>query len=289
LRRCLRIEQQAVVGVCDGAPVFHGAGGEIRNGDEVAFRQRIGHDEIVAVVGQHLRHHVEGVASFLGPPFRREHADIYTGDGLPDRWIDLAGDQRQQVGRHPRRRLRETDLLFALPGRLLVERHIRDRLEAFRYHGRHCEGRLEHRLVPTGQHAARVGRLELRGHDPPLSRRHLVEHVVDAGRLRNNLSRIVDRQSVPAGCQRLCQAEGRRLCLFVLDDRARRGAVDGDGIESYIKRVEGDRIGRLEHLDLDLRLTGECQRRRSRRGRNLGKLRREIEIDAVGDRPDMLG
>ena len=58
---CFGIDQQIGLAIGDGAEVFHGAGLEVGQGDEVELLERVGNAEVVVVVVQHVLGDIEAV------------------------------------------------------------------------------------------------------------------------------------------------------------------------------------------------------------------------------------
>src|SRR5205085_6505787 len=155
------------------------------DGDQVELRQRVLHAEIVIVVGQEFLGRLQRVAAALLLTLRRDDAYAHAL-GLAANRLHLARAEDDEITRHLRR-ARERDGLLAVPQRLLLlDGRVRDRHEAFGDGDVQAERGAEDRLIPAGEHAARVHRLHLRREHHALALIGLVLDVVESLRLLAN-------------------------------------------------------------------------------------------------------
>ncbi len=246
-----RVHQQGGLAEQDEAAVLHGARGEARHGYLIVLVVMIGHAEIVLVPGQQSRGVVMRELAEMLLAAQPPHPDRRAVHDLLGRARDVAGHERDQIGRHQLGRREAPG-----PGRAI--RAFSYRVErAIRKHRRLCIGRdavgeecLEDRLVEAGEDPAGVGRLAL-------CRQHLLRPV---GR---------QIQALEAAAQRPLEGELERR----IADRERRGkanqcdlplAVDLDAARARVapggeprlrdlevERVQLDQIARLGHLELN--------------------------------------
>ncbi len=254
------VEQHAVIDERDGAPVFHRTGFEIAgNGDQVQFRQRVGHAEILVVVGQHMAFHAERILRLLLLAGRRPGGQIGFA-GMAAHGGEIAGDQRQEVGGHAWRG-GELHLLQALArGRGCRYRHVRNRRQIGRHHGGELERGFEGRLVPAGEHAACIGHFELR-HQHALggTGRRLVVIVIDAGGRVRNGAGVVDRQRMRAGGDLLGEMQGCLLQVLIVGDGGRVAIFQRGARQRQPGLVHGDGGAGLAHIHQHGFVAGQCQ------------------------------
>ena len=160
-RRGFLVGQQRGLAKRDRAEIFHRARREIGNRDQVELVARILEAVIVGEIFERERANLPGptgqrlFARNVNDPQRRARIDRC-------RRVELADDERDQVGGH-RDRLLEDDLLLAATElALALLPAVRDRREVLIDDQRHLVTGLELRLVPARKRAARVGRFELR-------------------------------------------------------------------------------------------------------------------------------
>ena len=246
-----RIEQQAALAERDRAPVLHRADVALRNRDQVELRQRIFQAEIVVEVAQEADRAVEREASLRALAGGGDHADR-DAFGLAGEPLELARREREQVGRHFRRG-RERHLLQRRRDRLLAgDRHVADHRERARHRHGERERRLEGRLVPAREDAARRRRGEMAREHPPAALLGLVVDDVEPGPRFVDLAREGNAQLVRADGERLRKGERRGLRVVVeRDGGALRPIVDRGGGERQVLGIEHELRGRLAHLDVD--------------------------------------
>ena len=161
----------------------------------------------------------------------------------------MACEQRDQIARH-RRGFGKGDA--GEPGarrRAARLGRVRQSGEPVRQRDRQLVGRLEHRLIPAGEHAARIGHLELGDQHALAPAAGLVVVAIDAVRRLRDRAGIGDVQPVSAGRQRCAQGKRRGLRLLVLGHLGMLAGVQRRAGDRQPRLVEHDVIGRLAHLD----------------------------------------
>src|ERR1035437_587183 len=283
-RRGFFVGEQSGLAKGNRAQIFHRARGEIRNRDQV---------ELVAGI-------LEPVVA--GKIFERERANLPrpTGQRLlagnvndPERRaridrrgrIELADDERDQVGGH-RDRLLEDDLLLCagqLPLALLSA--VRDGGQVLIDNQRHLVTRLELRLVPARERAARVSGFELRRRsDVGLAGSVLVLAAIKAVQLVVQDS--AKRNLKPPFARRkfLAESEMRtflgRLLLGLRGERY-SAALRGDLVDFQLERVQHDVVGRIVDDDSDIHLALKGERLEIGRQTNFIALGRDVFRQAI--------
>ena len=162
--RLVLVDEERRVAEGDAAQVLHGAGGEVRDGDEVHLLARVGDVEVVGEEAQRERADLEGELGQGLLPGRADHAEGHTVDVDGLGRLELADDEGHQVGRHLHRggeadAALRPDLVGSDDGRIGNGVDV----------GVHDEGDLEHRLavrlVEAGEAPPGVHGLELGGRD----------------------------------------------------------------------------------------------------------------------------
>ena len=258
-----RIVEQHIFEREDRAPILHRAEklAGARAGDVVELRQREGRAEIVVVIRQDPRRALERPAALLAGAATADHADFGVAGARRDP-IELAGAQEQQVGGHGRRGLEGDEVGAVGLRRPRRGRHVADRLLAARHDDAEIIGGAELRLVPAGEEAARVARLEL-GEERALVRPvRLVIEREEARGLGVDLAVIVDGELVAARRKLAVEMEGDGLVFLVLRGRGRmeRRAVRAGQrhrAELHVDRVQRQAVGRLQHRQVDPLVAGE--------------------------------
>ncbi len=191
-------------------------------------------------------------------PRRGDDADFGAGGGGGDA-VELTHGEEEQVRRHARRGL-ETDDAAAVRARLAPRLgHVADRPLPHGHDDGEIVGRAEIGLVPARHEAPRVRRLELGEERAALARLGRVIERKQAGRLGVDDARIIDVQPVPARRDRRIEAEAGGLRGGVQRDTGAAVAVKRHRREGEIGRVERDRVGRFDHLDVDRDAARETQ------------------------------
>jgi hypothetical protein len=194
--------------------------------------------------------------------------------------LEIADDQRDQIGRHLRRPREDDGVLPPRSRRIGRDRAVRDRVVPRVDHGGEIEGRLHRRLVEGREHPPRVGGFELRHRVAAIVRLAQIE----AAQLVIESAGVFDVQSRRSGGDSFRDDQRRELRLLV-DFGPRRlcraASLDGDLLEGDLRRVEDDAIGRLGDTDVDRFFAGE------RRARQVGRDRQGvvIRLDVVGKAP----
>ena len=155
------VDQQGGLAERDRAQVLHRARGEVGNRDQVELVARI---RQFVIVGEPLERECADLARPRGQrPLARHVRDAQRSPRV-DRLgrLELADDEGEQVGRHLDRLFVDDFFLAAAKAAFGLDSGVGKSAQAFVDHQPHLEACLERRLVPAGNRAARVGRLELR-------------------------------------------------------------------------------------------------------------------------------
>ena len=265
--RNARVEQQTALEGEDRTPVFHRAEelAAPRSGDVVELRQRIRHAEVVVVLTQHRARGIECELRLRGQALLRDHAKL-DAFGTCRRPLEVAEAEEQQVGRHPRRS-REAHALPAVAEILaLADRHVADRHLRRRHDRGEIESRLVGRFVPAWNEPACIGILELRVERASRAIRGDVVEGEQAVGLGADAAAVGQAQPVAAGGQGFGKREARGLRRGI--DTDLRIAVDAllhcrvqvGRRELQVDRIQGDAVGRLEHLERNRDLAIEFER-----------------------------
>ena len=198
------------------------------------------------------------------------HCEFRAPPGLAFDRIEGADREGEEVRRHPRR-LREPHEAGAIPEILLVEwRRVRDRRHPIGDDEGHLEGRLRGGLVPAGEGAPCVRRLELgRGHVPLLPVGHRVPASVEAREFVVERAGKREPQGRGTGGDGLGEVQPQHLTLRIEIDRGRRkapalrradrGLADLESFRVQRDRLRGprdlnpDRLAPLEREGLEVR------------------------------------
>ncbi len=274
LRRQLRVDQQVVLEIEDGAPVLHGPeAARARRRDEIELGQRVANAEVGVVVAQEGARLVERETGLHRLAAGDHHPDVHAVDLAADP-LEIADAQEHQIGRHLRRGLEQGPLQAAWERLDPGDGRVGDgHLAGGRDHAE-LEARLHAGVVPQGRKSARIGVLELADHHPlGALRRGVVEVEQPRGEVVDPAS-IVDGQDVMAGGERAAEVEADGLAGGVQRDLRRRPSVEAGAGDGQIERVQDHGGDGLAHVDLD--------GLRSRERQLLGVGR---DVDAVADRP----
>ena len=138
---------------------------------------------------------------------------------------------------------------------LFSDRGIRIRLEIGGQVDRQRELCAEHRLVPAGQQAARIGGFHLRTQQHLLPGGRRIFIVIQPLRSAIDEAPITEAERVHAWLQRLSQSETEQLQILV---DHRRQFLFGDSlagehgcIDLDVQGIHHQRRGGLQHLDID--------------------------------------
>ncbi len=246
----LGIDQQRGLAVGDGAEVFHCAGFEVGQGDQVELLERIGNAEVGVVVVQHVLGDIDAVrgeSNLVGRGADADsHAILFACGAL-----EVADQEGDEIGGHfGCGGEMEGVLACGGAGRIGGDGPVGDGRVGAVYHKRDIIGGLEGRLVKAGEGAARVGGLELR--NGVIAPRGLGE--IEAAQFVVQDAGVGDGERSFARRQLLGEGESGLFLLRVKGDGcsqllARGGR--GDALESDLCRVERDGVHWLFHRDVD--------------------------------------
>ena len=182
--------------------------------------------------------------------------------------LELADDERDEVGGHPDRVREREDLLAALAA-LGDDARVGDGGERRVDRERDGEHRLERRLVPARERAPRVRRLELRGgQEAGDAALVLVARAVEAAELV--VQRAAEGQAQAPGARRrgFRQREPAPLGGLVQGnaraDRLAAVVLEAGGLDHQLHRVQHELVDSLAHVERDGLLAAEGQRRKIR-------------------------
>ena len=258
LRRPGRVEQQHLLAVGHAADVLHRPLREVRDRDVVELGLRV-RDAVVVpepVQGVDARVEREARQRALAGHVDDPHRHAACVGGLRD--LERPDHPRRQVGRHLHR-VAEPDPHPAVVERLPFHlRAVRDGGEPLLHDERGREDGLQVGLVPAGERAAGVRRLEVRGPDDAGGAvRVLIRAPVEAREPGIQLAGERDPEGPVPRLRGLGEREGRSLGVVVGEDlrdldRAAVGGGERGAVELQLVRVQDDLGDRLEDLERDL-------------------------------------
>ncbi len=272
-RRGSLIEQQGHLAEGDCTGVLHGARLEVGHADLVELAVGVRLPEVVLEQRQHrlraaLRKGGEVLLARHGPG-----ADGHAAHQLRLAPHKLADAERDQVTGE-RRRFLERHLPGAAFVRVLLDRAVADRTGTLGDLHRDLPARLESGLVEAGEHAARVGGLELRHRQRA--------GAVEAAQAGRELAAPRDLQHRIAFGQLAVERQRHGLAVGIGDQRAgaqRLASRAGAGtLEVELERMQRDLAARFGEPHFQLEAA------RERAG---GELQREVS--AIADRPHVEG
>ena len=253
-RRLLGVHQNRGLAVGHRAPVLHGPGGEVGDGQQVHLRQRIGDVKVFVEERQRPRGHVQREPPLLPPTHRRVDPHRHAFFSLRLDVVELADDERQQIGGHHRGLGEPHGLETAVPGLDRARRHVRNRHPVQRHHQRHREHGLLRRLVPARERAPGVRGLELGDRHDPLFAVHPVDTPVEPVHLVVQLPGELDGQPCRSRLQLFAENERDGVFLLVrLDVLGLTGhsvPLQHHRVDLQLRRVQHDPAGGRLHFDV---------------------------------------
>ena len=261
-RAVFGVDEQCYFPIGDSPPVLHRARREVGYGDVVELGEGIRDSEVVVEVVKQRDGRIEREPPFVFAAANRPHAHQNAVPRPLFHAREIANDERQQIRRHDGR-FGESDGF--LPRRAHAHRNrlrVGYGFQLFRDDEGYVESRLDRRLVPARERAARVGGFELRGsHPPPLAVCVGVRGPVESAQLVVELPGELRPQLRRAGRDGEGERDGDRLALFVVTDSRR---PVGRAVRQRNRR----------RVDLQLRAVE----------RNLPNLARDFYLDALRPR-----
>jgi hypothetical protein len=248
------VDEQERLPEGDGPEVLHGAGGEVRQGDQVALVARVGDRVVVGEPAQAEGPELQRVGGEVLLPRHVDHSQRGAVD------VDRLGrhqrsdHERHQVGAHGDG-VGEADRHPAVAGRLTADlAGVGDGQQVLCHHQRDREHGLEVGLVPAREGEAGVRRLHLGGADDPLD-----AVVVGEGAPVEPLELVVEDPPERQVDRRLpggqLAGQGEREALAREGDLGLDAALrplDPRLVDGQVGGVEHHRGGRFEHLDGDV-------------------------------------
>ncbi len=188
----IRIVQQQIFAKSDRAPVFHGPEGEVRDGDQIHLRQRIGDPIVVFAIRERLAAEFESISGI------RRHT---RGGGDPHPRIfrihhefELPDPEEQQVSRHFGCLLKGYPLFAVCQGFFGVDERVGYRRKTGVDDHFNRESRFFKRMIHAGKRPAGVTFLELRHGDIACLTIFPVTAAVKTGHPVVDLTLVLDNQ-----------------------------------------------------------------------------------------------
>ena len=250
------VDQQRGLTKGDGAEVFHGAGLEVGQGDQVELFERVRNAKVVVVVVQHVFGDIYAV--------RRERDFVGRGAGAYGHAVgfargalEIADQEGHQVGGHFRRGGKfERVLAGCRAGGVADDLPVGDGYVPCIHHQRSVVGGLKGWLIERRKGAPRVGGLELGDSVVALGGLRQIE----AAQLVVQNAGVMDGQRGLARGQ--CHGESKCRLLFVLVERDSSlllFAVSGHAhtLKGDLGGVQRDVIRRFGKVHIDKLFAGE--------------------------------